>query len=161
MTEQYDAIIIGAGVIGACTAFEFAKAGRKTLSIDKLPESGYGSTSASCAIIRTYYSAFETCALACEGWYYWKNWEKYLGEKFRGQPVKYHDIGCLVIKTDHNKNLSEVCQTMDKLDCPYEHLEPQDIPKILKGSVRIVDFWQNGTSALSTRRLGTKRHYVI
>ena len=29
MTEQYDAIIIGAGVIGACTAFEFAKAGRK------------------------------------------------------------------------------------------------------------------------------------
>ncbi len=135
MTEQYDAIIIGAGVIGACTAFEFAKAGRKTLSIDKLPESGYGSTSASCAIIRTYYSAFETCALACEGWYYWKNWEKYLGEKFRGQPVKYHDIGCLVIKTDHNKNLSEVCQTMDKLDCPYEHLEPQDIPKILKGSV--------------------------
>ena len=32
-------------------------------------------------------------------------------------------------------NLSEVCQTMDKLDCPYEHLEPQDIPKILKGSV--------------------------
>ena len=50
MTKTYDAIIIGAGVIGACTAFEMAKKGWKTLSIDKLPEAGYGSTSGSCAI---------------------------------------------------------------------------------------------------------------
>lgn len=133
--EKYDAIIIGAGVIGACTAFELAKAGWKTLSIDKLPEAGYGSTSASCAIIRTYYSAYETCALACEGWYYWKNWEKYIGDGTSGELIKYHDIGCLVIKTDHNKNLGEVCKTMDKLACPYEHIEPFDIPNILKGSV--------------------------
>ena len=58
MKQSYDAIIVGAGVIGACTAFEMAKKGWKTLSIDKLPEAGYGSTSGSCAIIRTYYSAF-------------------------------------------------------------------------------------------------------
>jgi sarcosine oxidase subunit beta len=59
MKQSYDAIIVGAGVIGACTAFEMAKKGWKTLSIDKLPEAGYGSTSGSCAIIRTYYSAFK------------------------------------------------------------------------------------------------------
>ena len=72
MSESYDVIIIGAGVIGACTAYEMAKAGKKVLSVDKGPEAGYGSTSGSCAIIRTYYSIIETCALACEGWYYWK-----------------------------------------------------------------------------------------
>ena len=51
--------VVGAGVIGACTAFEMAKKGWKTLNIDKLPEAGYGSTSGSCAIIRTYYSAYD------------------------------------------------------------------------------------------------------
>jgi sarcosine oxidase subunit beta len=36
MTKQYDAIIIGAGVIGAPIAFELAKMGYKTLSVDGL-----------------------------------------------------------------------------------------------------------------------------
>ena len=57
--SSYDAVIIGAGVIGACTAYELAKRGWKTLSVDKLPQAGYGSTSGSCAIIRTYYSTLE------------------------------------------------------------------------------------------------------
>ena len=60
MTKTYDAIIIGAGVIGACTAYEMAKAGMKTLSIDKKGAAGHGSTAGSCAIIRLYYS---TCLL--------------------------------------------------------------------------------------------------
>ena len=80
MNEKFDAIIIGAGIIGACTAYELTKKGYKTLSIDKLPEAGHGSTSGSCAIIRTYYSAFETCALAYEGWHYWKDWAGYIGK---------------------------------------------------------------------------------
>ena len=40
MARQADAIIIGAGVIGAATAFELGKRGYKTLNIDKLPERG-------------------------------------------------------------------------------------------------------------------------
>ena len=44
MQKGYDAIIIGAGVIGAAIGFELAKRGHKTLNIDKLPGSGQGST---------------------------------------------------------------------------------------------------------------------
>jgi sarcosine oxidase subunit beta len=36
MTDQYDAIIIGSGIIGCAVAFELAKKGYKTLNIDKL-----------------------------------------------------------------------------------------------------------------------------
>lgn len=131
MTKKYDAIIIGAGIIGACSAFELAKAGWKTLSIDKLPESGYGSTSGSCAIIRTYYSAFETCALAYEGWHYWKNWQDYIGVKDDHGMIKYNETGCLVIKTPHNQSLTKVCATMDEIGCPYEDLSTKDILKYL------------------------------
>ena len=51
--ERYDAIIIGAGVIGSAIAFELAKKGWRTLNVDKLPAAGYGSTSNSCAIVRS------------------------------------------------------------------------------------------------------------
>jgi glycine/D-amino acid oxidase-like deaminating enzyme len=56
MSESFDAIIIGTGVIGAATAFELAKAGWKTLSIDRNRQAGHGSTAGSCAIIRMHYS---------------------------------------------------------------------------------------------------------
>ena len=36
MDKSYDTIIIGAGIIGCCVAFELAKKGYKTLNIDKL-----------------------------------------------------------------------------------------------------------------------------
>lgn len=134
MNKKYDAIIIGAGVIGACTAYELSKKGWKTLSIDKLPEAGHGSTSASCAIIRTYYSAFETCALAYESWHYWKDWASYCKAPADENLIEYHDTGCLVVKTEHNKNLSVVCDTMDQIGCPYEHIETTDYSKHMPGA---------------------------
>ena len=50
MNKKYDAIIIGAGVIGSPIAYELARMGYKTLNIDKLSDAGEGSTAASCAI---------------------------------------------------------------------------------------------------------------
>ncbi len=134
MEERYDAIIIGAGIIGACTAYELTKAGWKTLSIDKAPEAGHGSTSASCAIIRTYYSALETCALAYEGWHYWKNWQDYVGASQDNGLITYHDTGCLVIKTPHNHNLEKVCAMMDAVGCPYEHVPADRIHEYMPGA---------------------------
>ena len=40
MSKRYDAIVIGAGIIGAATALELAKRGWRTLSLDKLPAAG-------------------------------------------------------------------------------------------------------------------------
>ena len=60
MPKKYDAVIIGSGVIGCCVAFELAKLGYKTLSVDKLGDAGLGSTggsplnSAISAVLRSY-----------------------------------------------------------------------------------------------------------
>ena len=43
--KEYDAIIIGAGIIGNSIAYELSLKGKKTISIDKLGGSGFGSTS--------------------------------------------------------------------------------------------------------------------
>lgn len=54
--KNYDAIIVGASILGAATGFQLAKKGYKTLNIGNLPMSGYGSTNNSCAIVRADYS---------------------------------------------------------------------------------------------------------
>ncbi len=70
MTKEYDAIIIGAGISGAAIAYELSKKGYQTLNVDKLSAAGYGSTSNTCAIIRTFYSTLEGTALAYDGYFY-------------------------------------------------------------------------------------------
>ncbi len=134
MNNDYDAVIIGAGVIGACTAYELAKLGYKTLSVDKLPQAGYGSTSSSCAIIRTYYSTTDSCALAYEGWHYWKDWSQYLGNHVaESDLIEYHNTGCLVAKTETNGYLKKACSVMDAVSCPYEHVTADDMPSYIPG----------------------------
>ena len=78
-SKDYDAIIIGAGIIGCCTGYELAKRGYRTLNLDKLHGAGYGSTAASCAIIRFHYSTPDGVALARESYFHWLDWGRYLG----------------------------------------------------------------------------------
>ena len=51
MTKNFDAIIIGAGIIGAVIGYELSEKGLNTLNVEMLSAAGYGSTSNSCAII--------------------------------------------------------------------------------------------------------------
>ena len=120
MSDRYDAIVIGAGIIGACTALELSRRGHRTLNVDALPAAGYGSTGSSCAIIRTHYSTFDGAALAYEGYFYWKNWEDYLGTADERGLAKFHDIGAVVMKSKLNGQLRTICKNMDALGIPYE-----------------------------------------
>jgi hypothetical protein len=69
MSQQFDAVIIGAGITGTAIAYELSKKGYQTLNIDKLPAAGHGSTGNTCAIIRTHYSTLEGTALAYDSYH--------------------------------------------------------------------------------------------
>jgi sarcosine oxidase subunit beta len=127
--NKYDAIIIGAGVIGAAIAFELAKKGYKTLNVDKLPSAGYGSTSGSCAIIRFHYSTPDGVATAREGYYYWINWPEYLEADDELGLANYINTGALVFKTELNKYLKTVMASLDDLGVRYEELDAEGIKK--------------------------------
>ena len=131
MNKQYDAIIVGAGIIGAAIAFELAKKGYKTLNVDKLPSAGHGSTSGSCAIIRLHYSTPEGVSMAREGYYYWLSWPKYLEAKDPAGMAYYRNTGCLVIKTEINHNLKNVMSALQDLCVGYEELDEEGIKRYL------------------------------
>jgi len=115
-----DAIIIGTGVIGTAIAFEMAKSGRKTLSLDRNRQIGHGSTAASCAIIRMHYSTFDGTALAWEGYHYWRDWAEYLGLGAGADLARFREVGCLVMKTEANDHLTRHMANSAALNCPFE-----------------------------------------
>lgn len=124
---SYDAIIIGAGVIGAAVGFELSKRGYKTLNIDKNPAAGYGSTSNSCAVIRVHYSTIPGTALAYESYFDWRDWAKYLDAEDERGLAEFHETGCLVMKTESNGFLEKICANVEALNIPFEHWDAKQV----------------------------------
>ena len=120
MNRTADAIIVGAGVIGSSVAFELAKRGYKTLNIDKLPTSGYGSTSNSCAIVRAHYSTWDGVAMAYEGFFYWDDWDDYIGVKDDRGMIKYMKTGSVLFKLEGEDHSSKCLKLFKEIGVEHE-----------------------------------------
>ncbi len=119
MTKQYDVIIIGAGISGACIACELAAKGYKTLNVEKLSAAGCGSTGNTCAIIRTHYSTIEGTALAYDSYFYWKKWADYINTEDEKGLALFHETGVVVMKPK-SFDFSKYLKIHDQLNIPYE-----------------------------------------
>lgn len=126
-SKSPDAIIIGAGIIGNCLTLALSRMGWKTLTIDKLPAAGYGSTSFSCAIIRTHYSTLTGTAIAYEGYHRWVEWAEHLGLGDNSEPATFRQTGCLVLKTEGNHHLKPVLGHTERLGIPWEEWDQTKI----------------------------------
>ena len=81
MTDSFDVIVVGAGVVGASAAFHLAKLGRaKVCVVDRGPVCG-GGTAKSCAIVRSHYSIASNTELTLASLEIFKNFPDYLGDK--------------------------------------------------------------------------------
>jgi len=132
MTDRYDAVIIGAGVIGANLAFELSKAGYRTVNLDKLPASGYGSTANSCAIIRTHYSTWNGVAMAYEGVFYWRKWPEYLEVDDERGLIEYVECGGVYLGNDE-RYAEKVLPIFDEIGIPYEIWDNQTLAERIPG----------------------------
>ncbi len=121
-SNDYDAIIIGSGVIGAAVGYEVARRGHRTLNIDKLPAAGYGSTSNSCAIIRFSYSTYDGVAMSWEGRQYWANWADYLGGEVDERGLaRFIQCGTALLKKPGGDSHHEkVIPLLSELNIPFE-----------------------------------------
>ena len=162
--HNYDAVIIGAGVIGAAIGYELAKTGKRTLNVDKLPAAGYGSTSNSCAIIRFSYSTYDGVAMSWEGHHYWANWREYLGGSAdddideRGL-IEFIQCGtALLKKAGGNSHHEKVVPLLSELDIPFEDWSAEELVERFPALDAAVfgppkrpdnpDFWSDPTERL-------------
>lgn len=122
MNQTYDAVIIGAGIMGCSIAYELSKKGWKTLTIDKLAASGHGSTANTCAVIRVHYSTIDGTAAAYESYKYWENWAEYIGVQDPLGLAKLIKRGVMVMKSTANDQLRKIKRMMAELGIAYEDL---------------------------------------
>ena len=121
MAERYDAVIIGAGVIGASGrrwSWHGAAGGRSTSMRCRRP-----ATARPAPRPRSSASTTRRChgtALAYEGYHYWLHWAEHLGLPADAELAQYRETGAVVIKTDDNQELAPVCALMTGLGIPFE-----------------------------------------
>ncbi|MEW6287446.1 MAG: FAD-dependent oxidoreductase [Chloroflexota bacterium] len=78
MNEIYDAIVIGAGVIGASVAYNLSKRGLKVLILERRTVAA-GATGASSGLVRMHYDVEVDSALAWESFQFFRNWRERIG----------------------------------------------------------------------------------
>lgn len=116
-----DAVVVGAGIIGAAIALELARGGRRVLVVDKGPAVGGGSTSASSSIIRFHYSTLAGCVAAWEAMHQWAEWEAHLGF-LDGPAARFHRTGMLVLSSADD-DFATVTGHFETAGIPYERLD--------------------------------------
>jgi sarcosine oxidase subunit beta len=134
-----------------------ARKGYKTLTVDKLPAAGYGSTSNSCAIVRAHYSTRDGVAMAYEGFFYWQEWEKYLDCEDESGFAKYRNTGSVLLKSKGHK-WQKVLEHYKDVGVEFEEWDRETILKRIPiydlhenwpvKRPENDDFWQESTTFL-------------
>ncbi len=126
--QSYDVVIIGAGVIGCAIARALNRLNIRTLNIDKLPAAGYGSTSHSSAIIRSFYTHTTACAIAHEARERWIDWAQYLEVTGASTLAEYKETGGLVLVRDGEaQHYQQNLKAMQTVGVEYEIWTPSEI----------------------------------
>ena len=127
-----DALVIGAGVIGSAVALELARRMGSVTVVDSRGGPGYGSTSASSAMVRYHYHHFPEAALAWEAGARWKQWERYLGASDPAGMAIFIESGGLVLEGP-GYDLATMVAHLRTLGCPVEELDSAAIAERFPG----------------------------
>jgi sarcosine oxidase, subunit beta len=121
-----DALVIGAGIIGAAAALELARSGRSVICVDKGPAPGAGSTSASSALIRFSYSTLDSVLTAWESARFWHHWAEYLGAVDPDGMASFATTGMVIFDTP-NGTMPTVTRLWDDIGIPYQRLDARQL----------------------------------
>lgn len=78
--NNYDYVVIGAGVVGTSVAYHLTKLGAKSVVVLDRQAIGTGTTAQSSGILRTHYSVKQNVELARMSWEIFNNFASYLGD---------------------------------------------------------------------------------
>jgi sarcosine oxidase subunit beta len=128
-----DAVVVGAGVIGASVALELARDGLRVVVVDRASGPGQGSTSASSAIVRFNYSTFDGVAASWESRHCWERWSAHLGDGWgSGALARFHRVGLAMLDVDLAP-VARQTELFDRCQIPWEYWDPAVLAARLPG----------------------------
>ena len=132
MALTADAVIIGSGIVGASTALELSRRGMKVIVVDKAGGPGFGSTSASSAVIRFNYSTWDGVVTAWESKFRWEKWEDHLGYRDPTGLAKFVRCGLAFLDVDMVPR-ERMTTMFDKAGIPYEDWDAARLATAIPG----------------------------
>jgi glycine/D-amino acid oxidase-like deaminating enzyme len=127
-----DAIVIGAGVIGAAIALELARGGRRVAVVDRAGAAGHGSTSASSAIVRFNYSTRDGVATAWEARHIWARWAEHLEFADPAGLAEFHRTGLVMLDAPPVPR-DRAIALFDAVGVPYEEWDAATLAERIPG----------------------------
>lgn len=136
VAEVFDAVVIGAGVIGSSVALELARDGHRVCVVDRGPSAGSGSTSASSAVVRFNYSTWTGVVSAWESRHAWEDWAGHLGAPAGEDLSRFVRTGGLCLESP-GQDRGKVLALFDRAGIPYEEWDAatlrQRLPQVDPG----------------------------
>jgi sarcosine oxidase, subunit beta len=123
---EVDAVVIGAGIIGASVALELARGGRSVVCVDRGPGPGAGSTSASSALVRFSYSTIDAVLTAWESAAHWHHWADHLGVADPVGMAAFVHTGMIIFDAPGG-TMAHVADLWDDVGVPYERLTADEV----------------------------------
>lgn len=120
-------LILGGGIIGCSIALELARRGESVVVVERNGEVGHGTTSASCAIVRRFYSSDTMTAAAQEGAAIWSTWREYLDAPSDEDLARFLRCGMLFIPPTLDDSVRETIARMERHGVDVEWLEPAQL----------------------------------
>ncbi len=120
------ACVIGAGVVGCSIGLELRRRGCDATIVDRNGAVGHGSTSASCGIVRRFYSEPGMIAMAQEGAGIWADWAAYVGP-IDDDPAVFLRPGMLFIPPRIDDGVRGIVAEMQRLHVPVALLSPEEV----------------------------------
>ncbi|MFT7485008.1 MAG: sarcosine oxidase subunit beta [Candidatus Paceibacteria bacterium] len=122
-----DILILGGGIIGCSIGLELARLGQSVIIIERNGEVGHGTTAASCAIIRRFYSTDTMTAMAQEGAAVWSTWGDYLGAGAEEDLARFIRCGMLFVPPTLSEGVRSTIQRMEDHNVDVEWLSAEAI----------------------------------
>ena len=128
MALTFDAVIIGAGIMGCSTALQLAKRGLKVAVLEK-QSVGAGSTGKSSAIIRQHYSNELTARLALRSLRVFQNFDEQVWGECGFRPTGF----IAVVSAQNRAGLEANVALQQRIGIKTELLQPEALKAIMPG----------------------------
>ena len=125
MSQNFDALIIGAGVMGTSIAFHLTQRGLKPVILER-KQVGFGATGSSSGLVRMHYDLEVESHLAWVSFQYFRNWSERVGGE-----CGFHRTGFLHIEpAKHHAQLRANVEMQKRIGIPTEVITGADVKRL-------------------------------
>ncbi|XP_043697891.1 probable sarcosine oxidase [Telopea speciosissima] len=134
--DQFDVIIVGAGIMGSCTAYQAAKRGHKVLLLEQFDFLHHrGSSHGESRTIRATYPEHYYSSMVIESSHLWEEAQSEIGYRVYFK-TPHFDLG-----PADNKNLQAVITCCQENSIPHSILDTQQVAERFSGKFNLPENW--------------------